>query len=299
MTRPSSANPGVFVTTPCWLQRTIDHIEEESPCQKLTLLFSKKIDKIEFHIEPSVRALRILRCHHSRESRSRVLISGSSTFGSVRLDEWQDRRHRHQLFLGDGVCINVNMQSEGTPWAAYVTGLSSQQKEQIYGHFLCMKRDNGEGPQWNQWKKHMAMVVGLLSGLDRIVYPFEVTPTGCFVEYRFGAAAYTPLSEARTVMSSAGAAYSLGPKVAAPVYFISWNSLMKWVRGGLWVVCQSYWAVLENLVQVVIGRLSGTPANIIIPTRPGIQRSKSSREGKRVSWKAREALVSHSYIGGH
>ncbi|CAJ2499953.1 Uu.00g028060.m01.CDS01 [Anthostomella pinea] len=334
-------NPGVFVTTPRWLQRTINQVEDEGRCQHLTIFISKKVDSISFHMNSSIHDLGIYRCshysHHSYPSSSshphptqssrgsRVLVDGASTFNGVRLDEWQGTRHRrHAIFLGDGVGISVELEgADGfAPWTEHVAWLPSEQREQIYGHFICMKQsspnhNNGtDEPCWSRWRKHLAIVVGVLSGAGEIAPAFEVTPTGCFVEYKFGAVA-TPFARMRTVASAAGQARLLGARVlGTPVYFVSWRGLLKWIHGALAVLCKRYWAALERLWQFVARMLLRGADEVrghhVRPTlqrskssrdgkqdhvRPPLQRSNSSRDGKHVSWKGRGITVSHCHIG--
>ncbi|KAK7757400.1 hypothetical protein SLS62_000412 [Diatrype stigma] len=302
---------GVFVTTPEWLQRTINYIEDAGRCQELTFFVSKKIDEIEFAVDACIHALNIVRCHHHPRSRSRLLIKGSSTFSSVRLDEWQAKRHRHALYLGEGIGISVDM-ADRTAWADSVASLPEAQREQVYGHFLCMKQDAGaagaEGPWWDGWKRHMAIVVGFLSGVGAIAPTFEVSAEGCYVEYRFGA----PTAVASTkphhgskaaptvvVHTAAGPAGLLKAGVPAPIYFIKWDSLLKWVRGALSVVCSKYWSVLDRLLSWMGGRSTKYGGlEEPRPVRPSLSRAGSSQTGKHVSWKGgRGTTVSHVYVG--
>ncbi|KAI1249674.1 hypothetical protein MGN70_009287 [Eutypa lata] len=287
---------GVFVTTPEWLQRTINHIEDAGRCEELLLFVSKKIDDIEFDVDACIHSLSIVRCHHHPRSRSRLLIKGSSTFSSVRLDEWQAKRHRHSLYLGEGIAVSVDM-ADHTSWSESVTSLPDAQREQVYGHFLCMKQDAGDGPWWDGWKRHMAIVVGFLSGVGGIAPTFEVTAAGCYVEYRFGATVAKPSSKTATIYSAAGPAGLLKAGVPAPIYFIKWDSLLRWVRGALAVVCQKYWSALDRLLSWMTGRSSKCGLDEPRPVRPSLSRAGSSQTGKHVSWKGRGTTVSHIYVG--
>ena len=283
------------MTTPDWLQRTINHIQDGGRCGQLTLFVSKKIEEIEFNVDPEIHTLSVYRCQHHSRSKCRLLIKGSSIFSSTRLDEWQARRHRHELYLGEGVGISVGM-ADDTAWSETVTSLPEAQREQVYGHFLCMKQDTGEGPWWDGWKRHMAIVVGYLSGVGGIAPSFEVTSEGCFVEYRFGATVCKPSSRTPTIHSAAGTAGLLKAGVPAPIYFIKWDSLLKWVRGALSVVCHKYWSVLDRLLKWMGGRSSNCGVEPR-PIRPSLSRAGSSQTGKHVSWKSRGTTISHIYVG--
>ncbi|RYP13566.1 hypothetical protein DL765_006831 [Monosporascus sp. GIB2] len=289
------SKPGMFVTTPECLQRTIDDLEADRRFDRLNLFISRKIEEIEFHVGSSIQILSVFRCPHHPRSNNRVLIKGSSTYSSVRLDDWQFQRHRHALYLGDGVSINVDM-ADTTSWTESVPILSDAQKEEVYGHFLCMKEYSADGSFWKPWKRHMAIVTGLIGGVGGMTPSFDATAEGCYVEYIFGATASRPSSPGSTLVSAAGTAGLLKAGVQAPIYFISWDILFRWMRGMLPVVCGRYWSSVDRLLHLIGGKWLECPSDAR-PVRPSLSRAGSSRDEKHVSWTSKEPTVSHFYVG--
>lgn len=235
----------VLVTTPQYLQHTIDTMPRDRQYYHLAILASRKVDEIALHVPSHIRTLNIYRCPHYDEGRGKLLVNGASTFKSIRLDEWQSRPHRHGIFLGRGVGIKVGEMRAGSIWSDTVDSLSMEEKEDIGAYYKQMyAHGRREDSWWKSWKAPIAAILGILSGTAKAISSLQCTSGGVFVDYGFGNSAPRTPVRSTAIASAAGPAVMLGVRFAAAVYFIPWDSLLSWLKGvfeRLWGKFVTFW----------------------------------------------------------
>ncbi|RYP04810.1 hypothetical protein DL764_004226 [Monosporascus ibericus] len=270
------------------LERSTDHLQDaieyiqNKPNQHLTLLVSKGIeDIIEFHVPSSFRALSVFRCYHDQDREGRLLISGSSTFKSVRLDDWQGRKHsKHAIYLGDGVGIKVEM-ADGNPWALQCAQvLSEMDLQEVRRNLSLICEPCGPDEIW--WKKimgPMATILGLLTGRGKDPGSFKATAAGLNVEYHFGTTALTIATagiKSHTIYSAAGPAAMLGFGAAMAAYLIPWDTVFMWLKGVFARLYQGFLSLWRNIFRWISEKILGT-----VPDKPvkstQLRRTQSSK----------------------
>ncbi|RYP69264.1 hypothetical protein DL770_008274 [Monosporascus sp. CRB-9-2] len=263
------------------LQDTIEYIQNK-PNQHLTLLVSKDIeDVIEFHVPSSFRALSVFRCYHDQDREGRLLISGSSTFKSVRLDDWQGRKHsKHAIYLGDGVGIKVEM-AEGKPWALQCAQvLSEMDLQEVRRNLSLICEPCGPDEIW--WKKimgPMATIIGLLTGRGKDPGSFKATAAGLNVEYHFGTTALTVATagiKSHTLYSAAGPAAMLGFGAAMAAYLIPWDTVFMWLKGVFARLYQGFLSLWTNIFKWISEKIFGTVPDKPVKSAP-LRRTQSSK----------------------
>ncbi|RYP64446.1 hypothetical protein DL771_008750 [Monosporascus sp. 5C6A] len=271
----------VRITSTDHLQDAIEYIQNK-PNQHLTLLVSRDIeDVIQFHVPSSFRALSVFRCYHDQDREGTLLISGSSTFKSVRLDDWQGRKHsKHAIYLGDGVGIKVEM-AEGNPWAFQCAQVLSEiDLQEVRRNLSLICEPCGPDEIW--WKKimgPMATILGLLTGRGKDPGAFKATAAGLNVEYHFGTAALTIATagiKSHTIYSAAGPAAMLGFGAAMVAYLIPWDTVFMWLKGVFSRLYQGFLSLWKNIFRWISEKLFGTvPHKPVKPVQ--LMRTQSSK----------------------
>ncbi|RYP50130.1 hypothetical protein DL769_010995 [Monosporascus sp. CRB-8-3] len=270
----------VRITSTDHLQDTIEYIQNK-PNQHLTLLVSRDVeDIIEFHVPSSFRALSVFRCYHDQDREGRLLISGSSTFKSVRLDDWQGRKHnKHAIYLGEGVGIKVEM-AEGNPWAQCAQVLSEIDLQEVRRNLSLICEPCGPGEIW--WKKimgPMATILGLLMGRGKDPGSFKATAAGLNVEYHFGTTALkiaTAGVKSHTIYSAAGPAAMLGFGAAMVAYLIPWDTVFMWLKGVFSRLYQGFLSLWRNIFRWISEKIFGTVPEKPVQSAP-LRRTQSSK----------------------
>ncbi|KAF4311403.1 hypothetical protein GTA08_BOTSDO13108 [Botryosphaeria dothidea] len=111
-------SPRALVTDPDRLRHILD--DEELICdgqEECYLLVSDFVPEIYFRIDKRIADLVILRVA-CRNREVELMIDGASTFGGTRIDEWQRKKHKRQLWIDpNNVKIRVDSFDTGSSWS--------------------------------------------------------------------------------------------------------------------------------------------------------------------------------------
>ncbi|CZR58744.1 uncharacterized protein PAC_08636 [Phialocephala subalpina] len=175
----------VKVTTSNWLQATINEINGDQTRRYLTILVSQTIEEILFHVSATIGTLRILRCSDKQDTLGELLINGLSTFSSYKLEDWQGRKHKHQLYLGDRVMIKPDL-FRSPSWATNkFSEPEVQEKDRIRSYFTSMDDIPMKDPTWWQsWKVVISSMLGLAASGAKILAGFEATAKGVYLQFQ-------------------------------------------------------------------------------------------------------------------
>ncbi|ORY71306.1 uncharacterized protein BCR38DRAFT_519735 [Pseudomassariella vexata] len=241
----------VRVTSSDNLQATIDEMMHKrarhSASSHLSILVSKRIDSIHFDVPADVQTLSILRGSYETTQKTKqkpaahsvLLVEGSSTFASVRLDSWQGEENakqhsKHELYLGDGICIAVDM-APGTAWAdsGPLARISQTDKTTIYESISRMYDMDivagpGVGPSgpvavvgedmpwWVKWKEPLAAILGIVKGDGKSAAGIKASHKGLYVQFQFGEEAMQTVEKGIAVATAvSGVLSAAGPIVGA------------------------------------------------------------------------------------
>lgn len=229
----------------------------------MLILASDRIRNISIRVprKLGIKALTILRAgavaNMNETSQQSLLITGRSTFNGVRFDEWQGKdRKSSRLVLGSNVRIKVNVNGRSN-WTQACRNNNGQST-----HLAAAKkyveessqhaRSSGQG--WDDWRGIVSAVLGVAVGAGKFALEMKAAAAGIFVQYKFGAFAFTAGAgsvSASTVITALGTGTLLGAGAAAVVYFIPWDELNTFVQNfirNFWSGIVGLWAAFRDWV---------------------------------------------------
>jgi hypothetical protein len=214
----------------------------------LSIVTSGEIEDLGFHVGSEVRQLKLYHCGYGANAHNDLLINGASTFGHIRLDEWEGvkaKRRPGQIWLHPGVAIAADPRRP--MWAGIrrsFTG-SEEDKEVLRSHFSSMEEAKMGDRWWKKWRGPLAAILGILAGGAMFAGAVTAAAAGAYVNFAWGSLSFKAGAAAATVTGAAcGSAILLGSGVAAAVYFIPWESIFDMLRSALswlWNKVVSLW----------------------------------------------------------
>ncbi len=244
----------LLITTAEGLQATIDGIPKNRG-KRLIILVTATVNSIELHVASSFHSLEIFRCPQEQVE-GKLLVKGASTFNSVRFDEWQAKKHKHSLCLGDRVFIDVDLPT--TPlWAKPLDSLPSAAATVVQENIgLMIKRLNSvrpDQPWWEMWKDPVACVMKhLLDGASfEAAAAIRVTKHGFFAAFKFATIANdvsTKTLKGVKAIRGVGTAALLVPKLGSALYFIAWDNIFRMIKVAVLRLCGHLWRPLKSIL---------------------------------------------------
>lgn len=247
----------MLFTTPERLQDTIDAMELSPKQRTLNLLASPDIPEISFHVPGHFASLKVLRCARHRDGGT-LLVDGSSTYNSVRLDKWQAHRHKnHTLVVGykRGVRIKLADLVSLPNWARCRSQFSEAEQDELRRQF---GRLGGGKGGWDDVKGAVAAIMGIVGGGVKLSAGMSASAGGVYAKYTFGMHALeigAAGARMAAVATAAGPAVVLGVGAAAAVYFIPWESLFEWLKAALsciWDQIRALWERFKSWVRSLV-----------------------------------------------
>ncbi|KAL0930123.1 uncharacterized protein CTRU02_214943 [Colletotrichum truncatum] len=239
-------SPPMAYTSVALLQQTIDAAELSGKHRVLNLLFSPEIEDVTFDVPSHFSHLKILRCA-AKGDKGRLFVDGSSTYNNVRLDKWQQHRHKnHTLIVGDerGVRIKLNDIVSLPHWARCRSNFDESEQQELFQQFEKLS----DKTAWDNIKGVVSTILGIAVGAVKFGVRFNGSAGGIYVKYTFGMHAIelgAAGAKVSAVATAAGSAVVLGVAAAAAVYFIPWDSLFAWLKGAF----SSFWDKIRKLWQ--------------------------------------------------
>lgn len=242
-------SPRALVTDPDRLRHILD--DEELICdgqEECYLLVSDFVPEIYFRIDKRIADLVILRVA-CRNREVELMIDGASTFGGTRIDEWQRKKHERQLWIDpNNVKIRVDSFDTGSSWS--IPPSTNEHKAEATRYIQHMQNTPMEGTWWEDWRAPLAALLGVAAGGVHLVTKMHLSAKGAYVAFRFGSTFVQAGAGALDFSASAafvGPPILLGVGVAAAVYFVPWDSLLK-LLGGFFA---SFWNWLSGLMNKI------------------------------------------------
>lgn len=238
----------MFYTTVEGLQGTIQSLGRSCRYPTLKILVSPEIHELlPFHVPSCFKELWVLRCAR-RHSQGILLVDGASTYAKVRLDMWQEHRHRHHLTIGHerGVRIKLANVTEFSAWGRSRNNFSDAEKAELRMYASSLS----EGSSWKDAKSTLAPIMGIVVGTRKCY----ASVNGMFVKYAYG---FHHLevgilsAKVGDVATAAGTGLALSVATAVAVYYIPWPALFNWLDKALtciWDVVSSLWQSFKDWV---------------------------------------------------
>lgn len=225
------------MTTAALLQSVITNAEMQD-LRALSIITSGEIEHIGFHVASKFEQLKLHHCGFGRNAHEDLLVNGASTFGKVRLDEWEGanpKKRRGEIWLHPGVAIEADMTR--ALWARVqqtFTG-SDADKEALRSHFNSMEETKMTGDGWwKNWRAPLAAILGVLAGGAGFAGAVTASAAGAYVNFAWGSMSLKAGTAVATATGAAcGGAVLLGTGVAAAVYFIPWGRVFNMLRSAL------------------------------------------------------------------
>jgi hypothetical protein len=242
-----SQGSSIHVTQENRLQDTLNYIRRDRrPRQDYVILVSGFVSEISFHIDENIDKLKILRAN-SLDQGGQLIIDGASTLNGTRIDEWEAKRRRQQLWFDPQVHIRVSNLDDMSLWGRSVGGLTSGQQDMLLPLLKNLNDTSNEGSCWNRWRGVIAIIAGTAAGTAKCLAGIDLSAKGVYVAFQLGKLSFHAGGGSIKLLAVAKVAAPpilIGAGVAAAIYFIPWDRFFDW----LWGVLGSFWNWLRSLI---------------------------------------------------
>jgi hypothetical protein len=225
------SKPPIRVTSDIQLHTWAGEIAKHPTYSEWVIVVSGRIHEISFDINANVSRLHIERVNEV-DPEGTLLVSGSSKWNGIQLDQWLERPHKRTLTHNKGVSIFANNFGLG-PWGtASLDSFREDDRKGIQSYLQQISNQEMDGSWWEAWTV------------------LKCSAKGFFISFNYGPIALKAGGFSLKLLAGlkvAALPVAVGLGVAGLIYFFPWDKFFNWLGSWLKRIFRGIWDTICNL----------------------------------------------------